>query len=250
MTRVILNADDLGASQEVNEATFVLMTQGLVTSATLLANAPCTDDAIARLHHFPQCSFGVHLNITQYRPLSGAHGLAPVLDAEGNMVRQPRLPLDRDFLSAVYRELCAQIGRLLQSGVRLSHIDSHHHVHTIPALFPVLKAVQRRFGIRKVRLSKNLYCESSLRRGLLFKKELYNRCLRRLYATRTTAKFCEFSTFASVLRRLRSVSVDSIELMLHPGSSREDYRQEIRDLQDMWAQHWVRLFEPANYFQI
>ena len=44
-TAVIVNADDLGMSQEVNDATFELMSKGRISSATIMANAPATREA-------------------------------------------------------------------------------------------------------------------------------------------------------------------------------------------------------------
>ena len=55
---LIVNADDLGISRKVNQATFDLMEQGRVTSATLLANGPNVEEACERIHEFASCSFG------------------------------------------------------------------------------------------------------------------------------------------------------------------------------------------------
>ena len=40
MIKVIINADDLGASQMVNKAIFDLMEKGKVKSATIISNSP------------------------------------------------------------------------------------------------------------------------------------------------------------------------------------------------------------------
>jgi chitin disaccharide deacetylase len=85
--QVIVNADDLGMSREVNEAIFDLMARGRVTSASLLANAPATEEAIRTIPKFPQCSFGAHLNITEYEPLCRAADLLGLLDGEENCGR-------------------------------------------------------------------------------------------------------------------------------------------------------------------
>ena len=66
--RIIINADDLGISQEVNDAIFGLMAEGKVTSATILANGPAVEEAARRVAEFPECSFGVHLNLTEFKP--------------------------------------------------------------------------------------------------------------------------------------------------------------------------------------
>ncbi len=82
--RLIINADDLGRSPEANRAIFDLMDQGLVTSATVMANGPYVNEVVPRLVHYPRCSFGVHLNITEFKPLTLNPCLDRLLDQEGN----------------------------------------------------------------------------------------------------------------------------------------------------------------------
>ena len=69
--RLIVNADDLGASDVVNDAIFREIEKGRVTSSTFLANGPGVDKAAKAAKQFPHVSFGVHLNLTEYYPLSG-----------------------------------------------------------------------------------------------------------------------------------------------------------------------------------
>jgi chitin disaccharide deacetylase len=217
--RIITNADDLGASPEVNQAVFALMAEGLVTSATLLARGPAVLEACELLRQFPRCSFGVHLNLTQFQPLGDPGPIAPLLGADGSFhgeIRQ-RKGLAR-LRRAVFDEFCAQVDFLRAQGLRPTHLDSHHHVHTIPWVLWPLKAVQRRFGIRKVRLSMNVYGpEKKPGRLLLLKKLAFNFALRHWPATRTTDAFMNLQAYeekrAWLPRKFRS-----LEIMLHPGA--------------------------------
>lgn len=217
---VIVNADDLGISKEVNDATFDLMSKGRISSATILANGPATREAARCVSRFPGCSFGVHLNLTQFEPLTGGPEARLLLDDGAQMSRaieQARPSLRR--LRAAYRELCAQVERVASLGVRISHLDSHHHVHTRPLIFPVLKAVQRRYAIRRVRLSKNFYSsDTPCSREMRWRKRAYNRALTAIYPTRTTDAFTEFLTYHRA-EAVRQQSIRRIELMVHPGAS-------------------------------
>jgi predicted glycoside hydrolase/deacetylase ChbG (UPF0249 family) len=219
--RIIVNADDLGISAEVNEAIFRGMEGRVITSATLLANGAAVVPAVRMLHHFPSCSFGVHLNLTEFQPLCAeSHtALSTILDErnsfKGNAIRQVRIsPL---MLRAIYREWCAQIDNLIQLGVKPSHLDAHHHVHTIPQMLPVLAALRRRYKINKVRISRNMYdAAAPASRVLLSEKWLYNQALR-WAGFKTTQIFTELEVFIRVCadgppRKLW------IELMTHPGS--------------------------------
>lgn len=222
--RVIVHADDLGMNQIANDATFAMMAEGKVTSATVMAGGDALDDAVEKLKDFPSCSFGAHLALTEYGPLTKDPRLGFLLGADGHFAnRRPALCeyrrlLDRDVQEALFRELAAQMQRLLDLGVPVSHIDSHHHVHTIGALFPVIKRVQAAFGVRRIRVAMNLfdgelYRASARRRA---KTALLNEGLRRVYRSRTTDSFTALRAF--VHPAAHAVAPGSIvELMVHPG---------------------------------
>lgn len=222
--RVIVNADDLGMSEQVNAAIFGMLSAGRITSATILANGPAVDAAIRELKNYPEASFGVHMNLTEFAPLSGAPGLRPLLDERGRFCgAMHNTAWSFPLLSAMVEELSAQIGYLRDHGVRISHLDSHHHVHTIPAMFPVLKRLQMRFGIRRVRISWNYYGNGRWPSpALLRKKRVFNAAIARLYRTRTTEGFADLFAFLDNARA-RTVACETFEVMVHPGADeRED----------------------------
>ena len=104
-------------------------------------------------------------------------------------------------LKAVHEEMCAQVDLLASLGVPISHFDSHNHIHTKPFMFPALKAVQKRYGMRKVRISKNLYAPGQpMSQMLRWKKRAYNWALRNIYQTRTTDAFTELLSFCEASR--------------------------------------------------
>jgi predicted glycoside hydrolase/deacetylase ChbG (UPF0249 family) len=232
--KVIINADDLGASLEVNDAVFHLMAIGRVTSATLLANGAALTDAAVRSRSFPQCSFGVHLNASQWQPITHDTGLRPILDDAGCFAgdRLREVYITSALRAALFREWCAQVERVQSANVRVSHLDSHHHMHTVPKVFPVLKQVQRRFGIRRVRQTMNIYApDKPATRRLLASKALWNWALRNYFATATTDGFTSLEMFHRSAARLgRNYTV--VELMVHPG--REAFMAETALLTGEW----------------
>jgi predicted glycoside hydrolase/deacetylase ChbG (UPF0249 family) len=218
--KVILNADDLGYSAEVNHKIFALIDRGRVTSATLLANGPAIDAATSEARRYPQASFGLHLNITEFSPLTDSFDLAPLLNQRGEFSSVAhQIKYSSALRRAIFEEWCAQIRRLTELGIQVSHIDSHHHVHTIPQLFSVLKRVQMKFAIRKVRLTRNVFDRrEKLRVGLVPAKAVWNFALRNVYQTTTTDSFTSFETFHSRLATGQSWK-GCIELMTHPGGT-------------------------------
>jgi predicted glycoside hydrolase/deacetylase ChbG (UPF0249 family) len=219
--RIIVNADDLGLSDAVNVAIFQGMQRGTITSATMLANGAAVESAARQLHLYPNCSFGVHLNLTEFCPVCpGSHAdLASILDKNGcfngNSIRE--VEVTRPMVKAIFREWCSQIDKLTSLGVQPSHLDGHHHVHTIPRLLPVLAALNRRYKINRVRISRNMY-EDWERPGqlLLAKKSVFNLGLRTI-GFRTTRLFTDLVTFIR-LCGAHAPRQSSVELMTHPGS--------------------------------
>jgi len=233
-TKLIVNADDLGASRLVNHAAFALIADGRITSATLMANGPAIEEATVFARGCPQCSFGVHLNLTEFFPLSGHQDLGVLLDQNGSFSRTaPRSArLTARTRAAVFIELSAQVQRLLALGIPISHFDSHHHIHTRPGLFGVIKRLQRRFRIRKVRISMNLYTEPQPRLRRV-RKALWNAALRAIYRTTTTAAFTSLKVFVGVADRF-SCPPRSVELMVHPG--RDTFAAETQLLDaEIWS---------------
>jgi predicted glycoside hydrolase/deacetylase ChbG (UPF0249 family) len=214
-----------------------------------MANAPATRDAARHVPKFSRCSFGVHLNLTAFEPLTSGPAARLLLDGRGEMSQaNGTTRLDPERLRAVYQELCAQVERVAALGVPITHLDSHHHVHTRPLFFPILKAVQRRYRIRKVRLAKNFYSpDQPCRTDLLLKKRAYNWALRSLYATHTTDTFTEFLTFHRA-DSIRKRSIGAIELMVHPGAAAA--AQETAVLESEWTEHGDLRIELISYAEL
>jgi predicted glycoside hydrolase/deacetylase ChbG (UPF0249 family) len=232
--RIIINADDLGAGEEVNAAILDLMAQDRITSATILANGPAAKAALARVALFPQCSFGVHLNITEFVPLTKAPPLQPLLDERGALRKVIRtVPLTPALKQAVYEEWSAQVATVLAAGVPVSHLDSHHHSHTLPGFLPILRRLQKRFGIRRARVSINLFRPEERKSPLLgAKKFLFNAALRYFCGFRTPDACADFESFLHIPPATLG-SMTCVELMTHPGHI--NYRNETRLLLQDWT---------------
>lgn len=240
--RFIVNADDLGMSDAINEAIFDGMATGVVTSATIVAAGPAAAAAVKTARAFPHASFGVHLNLSSFRPLAGTPALRPILDADGafreHAIRQ--VPWSLGLLDAVALEWLAQVQWVIDSGIAVSHLDGHHHVHMLPGLFPALKRVQRKFGLRRVRGTWSIYDRAHAPTPMLrLKKHLWFVALRRLWKTRTTEALSDFLMF------LRAVDEGvfaarrwprSIELMVHPNGIEAESGEEARALRSNWLE--------------
>jgi predicted glycoside hydrolase/deacetylase ChbG (UPF0249 family) len=248
----------MGRSRVADEKALALMERGLVTSATLVASGEALEEFVRDSAPFPQCSFGVHLFLEEFPLLTRSQ---PLLDyrESGWAFVPPAAPEPaglKHLKQACYREWMAQIARVRSLGVAVTHMDSHHYVHTLPLLFTVLKRVQLEAGIRKVRISHNCY-DPPTSWQTLQKKRLFNAALRWLVPTRTTAHFTFFGSFHALMLRHALPRLSSIELMVHPGAAHymlpdvaPFYEQEIQDLCSDWRQRLAREHTLISYYQL
>jgi hopanoid biosynthesis associated protein HpnK len=155
--RLIINADDLGLTPGVNRAVAEAASEGVVTSTTLMANGPAFADALARLRN-PRLSVGCHVVLVDGQPLLARERVSTLMASRasndfrrgfaGLALAALRGRLDPAQLEA---EAAAQMQKIHAAGVRLSHFDTHKHVHLLPAVLrPVLRAA-RQCGVRAVR---------------------------------------------------------------------------------------------------
>jgi len=156
--RLIVNADDFGLTPGVNRGIAEAHAQGIVTSTTLMANASAFEDAIQLAAASPRLSVGCHLVLVDGSPVLDA-GQIPTLtngkrkgEFEENVIsfaiRAWRRRINADQIEA---EATAQIRKLQNAGIRVSHIDTHKHVHIFPqVLHPLLRAAQA-CGVRAIR---------------------------------------------------------------------------------------------------
>lgn len=231
---LIVNADDWGRNLEVNRQIFELLRCGKLTSTSILANGPEIEDALILARRLPDSGFGVHLNCTEYRPLTNSLALKALLDESGDMkavIREIRIT--PSLVQAVYEEWSAQIARIAAAGVRINHIDSHHHSHNLPRFLPVLRALRKRFDIPRARITMNIFGKHEQKsRKLLVMKKLYNTALRHFCGFRTSDGCGNFDTFLD-LSEAHFAGMSVIELMTHPGHI--SFEPETQRLAQPWS---------------
>jgi chitin disaccharide deacetylase len=155
--KLIVNADDFGLTSGVNRAIVELHLAGVLTSATLMARAATTEEAIEMAKSTPALGVGCHVVLVDGEPVLPAEQLPTLTDPRtrrfyptlGAFLRG--VVTRRISMSEVRAEAYAQIHLLQECGVRLTHVDTHKHTHMIPrVLCPVLHAAKA-CGIRTIR---------------------------------------------------------------------------------------------------
>ncbi len=156
MKRLIVNADDFGFTRGVNAGILQAFEQGILTSATLMANGDAFDEAVAMARANPRLGVGIHLVAVGGRPLAPVSEIDSLVDRDGLLPRTLTDLLKRLMRRSVRvehleREFAAQVERACATGIRPTHFDSHKHAHTQPLVMKALARVASAFGVRAVR---------------------------------------------------------------------------------------------------
>jgi hopanoid biosynthesis associated protein HpnK len=156
MKRLIVNADDFGLTTLVSQAIIDGHNRGLISSTSLLANGEAFESAVALVRQAPQLGVGVHLNLTEGKPVAPASSSATLVNGQGLFARTPvslwrEIILRRVSAAEIERELRAQIEKVLAAGIGPTHLDSHKHVHALPFLGSMAIKLAREYGIPAVR---------------------------------------------------------------------------------------------------
>jgi predicted glycoside hydrolase/deacetylase ChbG (UPF0249 family) len=249
--KLIVHADDLGMNKQVNKAIKHALEKGLLSSVSLMANGIEFEEGVRIAKSHPNISVGVHLNLSEFKPLSNTLAPTSIVDAHGFFNLQRKLWLNKQESDYVLTEWLNQIERIRNEGLIVSHLDSHHHVHTIPMLFPVLKKVQKISKIYKVRTTRNLpmrfYLFSFPKN--MFKKIWHFSLGSLLVKTITTDYFGSVSDFlASIqLDESKKWNGSTIEIMCHPGHFNQEFVTEMKLLDKGLEKIYSKPFEVISY---
>lgn len=155
--RLIINADDYGLTRGVNRAVMELQSRGALTSATLMARAAATEEAIEMALKTPALRVGCHVVLIDGEPVLSPRALPTLADKTAGRFHPTLATFLRMELTGRIRaveieaEAAAQIAVLQGRGLRLTHIDTHKHTHMFPGVLRPLLRAARAAGITSVR---------------------------------------------------------------------------------------------------
>lgn len=151
---LIVNADDFAYFRCVSRGIVEAHRHGIVTATGILGNSPCFDEDIRLLEAVPALDLGVHLNVTEFAPLTQdlrdrLAALTGKLPGKATFLRA--LISRRVSVADVVSEWRAQIERCLQCNLSLSFLNSHEHLHMWPSLFGAVQDLAREYDIPYIR---------------------------------------------------------------------------------------------------
>jgi predicted glycoside hydrolase/deacetylase ChbG (UPF0249 family) len=228
--QLVVNADDFGFTPDVNQGIVEAHRRGILTATTLMANGAAFEDALRLARETPSLDVGCHLVLIGGRSLSTGKPLPLTVPQLLAVMARRQI--------RVYDELRAQVRRIVDAGIRPTHLDTHKHTHLAP---PVLDAVARlgeEFDIPWVRRPFDFPLNA--RRGAVpgatrlagaalgLLRRRFHRVLEK-HGRRTTDHFAGFQITgrfrtAELVDLLDAVPDGSTELMCHPGRCGEALR--------------------------
>jgi predicted glycoside hydrolase/deacetylase ChbG (UPF0249 family) len=256
---LIVNADDLAWAEGVNRGIGESHRNGIVTSATILANGAAFASAVELVKATPSLGVGVHLNLSDGRPVSPPASVASLVNPRGEFAGGSEALLLRIArrnlrLKEVEIEWEAQIQKVLGAGIHPTHLDGHKHVHMLPGMFEIALRLAKRNAIPAVRISHE---GSSLRAALstgekqnvplVMKQGVQARVLKLLArdaralaetaGIATTDYFCGIAqtgelTVEGMKRLLQNLPEGTTEMMCHPGFMDRGLEESATRLQD------------------
>lgn len=241
LVRLIVNADDFGMTAGVNRAVAELHSAGALTSTTLMACGSAFDDAVRIARERPTLGVGCHVVLVDGTPTHQSGALPSPLAANGaftsSMARFATAVETRYTRPEhIEQEVAAQVAKLQDAGIRVTHVDTHKHTHLLPRVArAVMRGAQRR-GVRRIRnpfepaWSSRLSPAPPLRRApfrLLHQfRGAFERLLREegMYSTDDSLGLIATGSLdASVLQKLlHAAPPGTYELVCHPGYNDAD----------------------------
>lgn len=183
MKQLIITSDDFGLSSGVNRAVERAWKNGLLTCASIMPGAAAFDEAVDIARRNPGLQVGLHLTLVQGRGVLPPAEIAGLVDGEGNFTDNPvmagiRYFFDRGLYCQLKREIEAQIKKVLDAGIELTHIDGHLNMHLHPTVFRILAELMPRHGIAtfrlaRERLSHNLRFDGERKLGKAFESLIF-----------------------------------------------------------------------------
>jgi|ERR1041384_906139 hopanoid biosynthesis associated protein HpnK len=268
MKRLIVNADDFGFTRGVNAGIVRAFKSGIVTSTTIMANGEAFEDAISLALANPGLGVGCHLVVVGGRPVASSSEVPSLVDRHGALpatltklvikIARGRVPVEE-----IAREFRAQIRRVADSGVAITHLDSHKHSATHPRVMEALARVAGEFGIKRVRYPfESVFAgrRDSQPRWAYYKQFALSAAIAptavefvriaRNYGLKTPDRFVgvkrtgllDTAAIASMMESLRD---GATELMCHPGINDDDLARAHTRLRDSRARELEALSDPA-----
>jgi len=238
--KLIINSDDFGFSSAVNSAVLKARRDGVLTSASLMVAGDAANEAISIAHDDPALAVGLHLTLSRDKSVLPKQRIPDLVDEQSRFETDPTRASLNYFFSPRARkqlkdEIKAQFEAFTNTGLALSHVDGHQHLHAHPVVIPIVIELALKYGAYGIRVPRDPIpaniradrsCPGSKLIVALGHAYLARMC-RRLLKNTDLAR-CDLSIGGLmsgnmsddyVMKMLNSVHAKSIEIYFHPSNA-------------------------------
>jgi chitin disaccharide deacetylase len=229
--KLVVNADDYGMTRSISKGILKAHANGIVTSVSIVTNTPSFKEAISWVNDI-EIDKGIHLTLNSGKPLSPPLEFLSILNNRSEFYLSPiRTPFfyficKRPWKTWVHAEFRRQIEKLLTVNIKISHLDSHFHIHVFPGITDVISEIVKEYDIPYVRKP----CERLLKKKIMYPAQNLISFLSQKNIPSVGRKSLPFYGLteagrvnsSTLIRILKSIETKTGELMLHPGYNSEE----------------------------
>lgn len=233
MRTLVVSADDFGLTKSVNEGIAKACREGIVTNLNLMPTGEAFDDAVRLAKELGLTEAGAHLALTESAPLS-VHNKIPTLVGKKGSFRPSYVAFVRDLflgrvdLDQAYIELRTQLATAARSGLRITSLSSHEHIHLMPAILDIFVKLALEYDIPFIRYPRREKPVGPLAPGAIYKnailsflgkpvahtlKEAGLRCTDHFIGLLDSGAMNE----TKLVAHIASLDEGTTELVMHPG---------------------------------
>jgi predicted glycoside hydrolase/deacetylase ChbG (UPF0249 family) len=249
--RIIIHADDLGASPEVSRHIETAVTKGHVTNVSAMANGMDFAPSMARMKKV-KAGIALHLNLTIGRPISNSPDVQKYLCTKDGEFKysffglcllqfHPDVERRNKSFEAILSEIRAQID-LYKNHLPPSsggiNIDGHQHIQAVPTVVDALRKLSDQYNFKHIRVPKERIAIGAIQFARPFGYINVLKCLVLNYLSKPLKRFLErknishndyiigilnsgqmsFSGIKASLRKIENCNEGvEVQILLHPG---------------------------------
>lgn len=228
--KIIINADDCGINESVDKEIERFIQMGKITSTTVMANMDDLKGAVRLFSLYrDMISFGVHINLTDGEPLTYSqllldYGYYKEVNGKILLNGYPFIHkiLPRSVQKEILVECLAQINQVRDAGINISHIDSHHLMHTSLSMRYITPQILNDSGVKKMRRARNYMPAKGIN---FYVRQLWFQYMKnKVHGLKSTNYMESFLAFIKLENQKLRMS-GSLELMVHPGGNNKEEQQ-------------------------
>ena len=252
MNSIIINADDCGVSTAVDAEIERFIQLGKITSTTVMANMEDLDGAKRLYNTYKDIiSFGVHVNLTDGEPLTRSQALLDYgyyKEEDGKVVLNGYPFINKRIPKRLHKEIInecvAQINKVRDYGINISHIDSHHLMLTSQSMIGMTPTVLKLASVKKMRRARNYIEKKTL--SFYIRQAWFAYMKMQVKGLQSTDWFEMFTCFYNL--SIKGFHRDGcIELMTHPGGN---YPKEDKLMLSTDYEKLFKGYKLINYNQL